>query len=170
MTPTEEEDAFDRLSKKAAAETISTCEDIFEQTEQFGAAKIMFAGLFALPKFGQREHTSVVVLGPGELPPDKIEASIKLYVSAPTITGDHFDFAVFAYDHSGRLLGKEGWRRAVVEVENATSEAPELSTSFLGRGSRGKDVHSIRFTEGELLRDPWQCAVKIFDWASWSFG
>jgi hypothetical protein len=157
-----------RLLKSAAADAVLTGEDIFDQTEQDGAAKLLFAALHLVAKISRKEHESVVLLSTTEFPPEMIEASTTLYISAPTITGDHFDFAVFAYDHSGRLLGHQAWRRSIAEVEKTKSKLPELSTS--GRGRRSKDVTAIRFTEAEVLGDPWGCAVKIFDWASWSFG
>lgn len=170
MTPAEEQCAFAKLSQSAQNATVETCEDLIEQTEQPGAAKLLFAALAAIPKFGQREHVGFKLLQPGTFPPEDIKESIYLYVSAPSITGNHFDFAIFGYDHTGRLLGKIGWRRAVVEVEANSSGAPEVSSSFLGRGSKGKDVMSVRFSEAELIADPWGCASKLYDWASCSFG
>ncbi|QOZ33220.1 hypothetical protein [Bradyrhizobium sp. CCBAU 53421] len=164
----DENDALERLAATALAQAAETIVDIFETAEEDGAAKLLLVGLTLVVKFGLREHDRVVVIGPDQRPPDDISESTSLYLTKPITADDHVNLAVWAYDHSGRLLGKVGWRRASVEIYPG---APEIVTGiFGGRGRGPRDVQVLRFTMAELRSDPWVTAGKILDWASWSFG
>jgi hypothetical protein len=161
--------AFDRLKASASEQVAATLDDIVDCCEEQGPARLIFCALQSVAKIGQHEHEHIVFISAEQSPPDEIEASTSIYVSHPTETDGHTDFAVWAYDHSGRLLGKVGWRRAIVEIDHSGT-TPEISSSFLGRGRQGKDVQALRFTAAEIEADPWAAATMIVDWASWSFG
>jgi hypothetical protein len=169
MSNEQKNDGFRRLTATALEKAAETVDDIIECSEEVGLAKLVFCAMRVVAKIGQHEHERVAFIPADETPPDQIEASTSLYVSSTSAADDHVDFAIWAFDHRGRFLGQPGWRRAIVEIELSGS-APEISSSFLGRGRDGKDVHVLRFTAEEVMSDPWGSATKIFDWASWSFG
>ncbi|MCA6104969.1 hypothetical protein [Bradyrhizobium australafricanum] len=164
----DENEGLERLAAAALARAAETIADIFETTEEDGPAKLLLSALTLVVKFSLREHDRVVTIGRDHRPPDNISDSTSLYVTKPTTTDGLPKLAVWAYDHTGRLLGHAGWRRAVVEIYPGP---PEVVTGiFGGRGRNMKEVHEIRFTLAELRNDPWATASKILDWASWSFG
>jgi len=169
MPNEQKNDGFRRLKKTALKNAAETIDDIVDCCEEVGPAKLVFCAIQVVAKIGQREHERVAFIRSDESPPDRIEDSTSLFVRPASTTDGHIDFAIWAYDHTGRLLAKPGWRRAIVEIELSGLTA-EISSSFLGRGRHGKDVHVLRFTAKEITSDPWDAATKIFDWASWSFG
>ena len=60
-----------------------------------------------------------------------------------------FDFAVYAYDHSGRYLPSSGWRRLIVECDDAPDDSELAPISK----AKSADV-TIRITSAQLRRDP----------------
>jgi hypothetical protein len=163
-------EAFKRLERDALKAAAQTGQDIIECSEESDLIKLLFCALRMVVKLGQREHERIQIIVADAMPPDNIEASTKLYVASPTISHEHVDFAIWAYDHTGRLRGEEGWRRAVVEIDMIPGQAPEASAATLRSNKSRRDVYVLRFTADEVFTDPWGSAVKILDWAVASFG
>ncbi len=136
----DENEGLERLAAAALARAAETIADIFETTEEDGPAKLLLSALTLVVKFSLREHDRVVTIGRDHRPPDNISDSTSLYVTKPTTTDGLPKLAVWAYDHTGRLLGHAGWRRAVVEIYPGP---PEVVTGIFWR-TRAQHEESSR--------------------------
>jgi hypothetical protein len=164
------DDSIKTLRDRALIAALDTIDDELDQIDDMpgrsSTERLIFKALTLVAKIAQREHTSVHFLELNSAPPEALEASTGLYVS-PQIQSHHggFDFAVYAYDHRPRFLPRPGWRRLVVETDIGPN--PPLLAEI--SRSEATDTRMV-LTHGQIASDAWLIALRIFDWASWSFG
>jgi hypothetical protein len=164
------DESIKTLRDRALIAALDTIDDQLDQIDEMPGhtmtERLLFRAMTLVAKIGQREHESVAFLKPDSRPPEQLEVSTRIYVS-PQVQSQHgqFDFAVYAFDHAPRYLSKPGWRRLVVQVDTG----PNAPLSVEVSRTDAEDTRMI-FTHSQIGADAWLAALRIFDWASWSFG